>query len=43
MNNCNIRLATRVIILRKDGKIALKNKSNKRQAFRAIKALMREI
>ena len=31
MNNCNIRLATRGIILRKDGKIALQNKSNKNE------------
>lgn len=31
MNNCNIRLAARGIVLRKDGKIALQNKSNKNE------------
>lgn len=31
MKNCNIRLAARGIVLRKDGKIALQNKSNKNE------------
>lgn len=31
MNNCNIRLAARGIVLREDGKIALQNKSNKNE------------
>lgn len=31
MNNCHIRLAARGIVLRKDGKIALQNKSNKNE------------
>lgn len=31
VNYCNIRLAARGIVLRKDGKIALQNKSNKNE------------
>ncbi len=31
MNNCNIRLAARGIVLKEDGKIALQNKSNKNE------------
>lgn len=31
MDNCNIRLAARGIVLREDGKIALQNKSNKNE------------
>lgn len=31
MNNCNIRLAARGIVIRDDGKIAIQNKSNKNE------------